>query len=849
MRELGFEIRYACRSLLQSRGYLITVLLSLALGIGASTLVSAIIEASAFRPAPYARPQELVQIMATDGDACDARCPDLLTGTQLRAVREQTHSFSDIAAYRWSNALLQGTSSGTRVARTEVSGEFFSILGVPAMRGRALDDHDAASGAAPAVVLGHALWRQRFGGDDRVIGSTIRLDGNAFTVVGLMPAEFQYPAGTQLWTSLPSSSVEGAGDSQAYMAVGRLRPEATVDRARAELRAIMHQQELHDPVANGGHGATATSLVDLQRTMPRSALQLLVGAVGAMLLIVLANLQALAVVRMLRRSGSMAVRAALGASRWRLARQLLVESFLLSAAGGALGLLLAMWGTDVASAFMQHWFNMPLVLRLDAPVLGVACAMAIAAGGVIALAPIVHIISLDIRNGLSDGGITASGSRRQRHLRQAAVGIQIALTLVLLGAAGTLTRSLLYLQNANVGYDADHLLVTTLDFHGTRYADADHAQELSRRLLERFSALAGDRNVAVWRTLAPSMMVRPGEDYATIEGEPEGFSRECRGIAACRIPTSTQDVSPGFFNATGIRIIRGRAFSEADGAGAPPVAIVTETAAQRWWPGEDPMGKRFKIGGVTSPFPWMTVIGITADAQDVNEWGLTGAGVRNELKHHYPGFFRPLAQTDLISRGRPVWTSSLLLGIHTSGDPQALVANVQRELAALAPDLPIGTVRSLRDVMLEGGTNGRLQLNARMMIGVATVALVLAIVGLYGVFADTVRSRTKEIAIRMALGARSAHVVSHVTRAGIVTACAGVLAGCVVSRVFRELVARAFFGATESYKQGYLVGTRPGDPLVIMGAALVLVCVVIVASYMTARRATRVDPTVVLRAE
>jgi hypothetical protein len=276
---------------------------------------------------------------------------------------------------------------------------------------------------------------------------------------------------------------------------------------------------------------------------------------------------------------------------------------------------------------------------------------------------------------------------------------------------------------------------------------------------------------------------------------------------------------------------------------------VTETAAKSWWPGEDPIGKRFKIGGMTSPYPWMTVIGMTSDAQDVNEWGLTGAGARNELHQHWPGFFRPLAQTDLISRGQPVWTSSLLLGIHTSGDPHSLVANVRSELDALAPDLPIGTVRSLRDVMLEGGTNGRLQLNARIMIGVSAVALLLATIGLYGVVADVVRSRAREIAIRMALGARSAHVVSHVTRAGIATGCTGVLAGCAVSRVFRDPVARAFFGATESYKQGYLVGTRPGDPLVIVGAALVVLCVVILASCLTARRATQVDPAVVLRAE
>lgn len=848
MSELGSEIRYACRSLLKSRGYLITVLLSLALGVGTSALVFAIVDASALRAPPYARPHELVQIMATDGDECDSTCVDLFTAEQLRAVRAQARSFSATAAYTWSDALLQGTSSASRVSRAAVSGEFFSILGVPALRGRALDEGDAA-GAAPAVVLSYPLWRKRFGSDDRVIGRTIRLDGIASTVVGVMPGEFHYPAGAEIWTILPSAPADPAAGNQFYVAVGRLRPGTSVDRARAELRVIMRQQQLHDPVANGGHGATAASLVDLEHAMPRSALLLLVGAVGAMLFIVLANLQALAVVRTLRRSGAMAVRAALGASRWRLARQLLVESLLLSTIGGALGLLLAAWGTDFASAFMQRWFNLPLVLRLEGLVLAMTGAITIAAGGVIAAAPILQLLSVDIRNGLTDGGINTCGGRRQHRLRQATVGIQIALTLILLGAAGTLAKSFLYLQQADVGYDADHLLVATLDFQGTRYADPDQARELSRRLPERFSALAGGRDVAIWRTLAPSGMVSPGEDYATIEGKPEGYSRVCRRVGACRIPVSTQDVSPGFFHATGLRIIRGRAFTTADGPGAPPVAIVTETAAKSWWPGEDPIGKRFKIGGMTSPYPWMTVIGVTSDAQDVNEWGLTGAGARNELHQQWPGFFRPLAQTDLISRGRPVWTSSLLLGIYTSGEPQALVANVRRELDVLAPDLPIGTVGSLREIMLDGGTNGRLQLNARIMIGVSTVALLLAIVGLYGVVADAVRSRTKEIAIRMALGARSANVISSVTRAGIATGCAGVLAGCALSGVFRDALARAFFGASVYFKQGYLVGASPGDPLVIAGAAVMLLCVVIVASCLTARRATQVDPAVVLRAE
>jgi len=717
------------------------------------------------------------------------------------------------------------------------------------MRGRALDESDAVTGALPALVLSQVVWRQRFGGDDDIVGRTVRLDGTVFTVVGVMPAEFHYPAGAEIWTILPSSSQEQVAGAQLYMAVGRLRADVTIDRARTELRLIMRQQELDDPVANGGHGATASSLIDLQRTMPRSTLLLLTSAVGAMLLILLANLQALAVVCTLRRSSAMAVRAALGASRWALARQLLIESILLSLVGGALGLLLAMWGTDLAAALVQRWFDLPLVLRVDAPVLGLACAIAIAAGGVIAIAPILQIMGMDIRDGLSSGTSNASGSKRQRHLREAVVGVQIALTLVLLGAAGTLAKSFLYLQQVDVGYDADHLLVATLDFHGTRYAEPDQARELSGRLLDRFSSLAGDRNVAVWRTLGPSGMVSPGEDYATIEGKPEGFTRECRRIGDCRIPVSTQDVSPAFFGATGLRIVRGRPFTTADGPGAPAVAIVTETTAKSWWPGEDPIGKRFRIGGMTSPYPWMTVVGMASGAQDVNEWGLMGAGARNALDEHWPGFFRPLAQTDIMSRGRPVWTSSLMLGIHTPGNPRALVASVRRELDSIAPDLSVETVGGLRGIMLDGGTNARLQLNARIMIAISAVALLLATIGLYGVVADAVRSRTKEIAVRIALGARAGHVISNVTRAGILTGCAGVLAGCALSAIFRDALARAFFGASAYFKQGYLVGTSPGDPLVIAGATFVLLFVVATASCLTARRATRVDPATVLRAE
>jgi predicted permease len=476
MRELGHDIRFACRSLLKSRGYLFTVLLSLALGIGASALVAAIIEASAFRAAPYTAPDQLMQVMGTDGYECDARCPDVLTAEQLRVIREQARSFSGIAAFRWGEALIEEAAFRERVGRAMVSGEFFSLLGVPAARGRTLDGSDALAGAAPAVVLSHSLWRERFGGDDRIIGSTIRLDGATYTIVGVMPGEFRYPASARMWTILPSSSLKGTNDAGLYMAVGRLRPGTTPDGMRAELRLIMQREQLRDPVANGGHGATATAIVELERRMPRSTLVLLAGAMGAMLLILLANLQALAMVRTLRHRGALAVRAALGASRWGLVRQLLVECCLLSIVGGGLALLLASWGTDVASALMQRWFSLPLVVRLDAPVLGATCVLAVVAGGVIALAPMAQIFSLDVRGGLSDGGGNASGGRRQRRLRQAAVAMQVMLAVVLLGAAGILARSLLYLQHVDVGYDADHLLVATLDFHGTRYAEPDQAR-------------------------------------------------------------------------------------------------------------------------------------------------------------------------------------------------------------------------------------------------------------------------------------------------------------------------------------------------------------------------------------
>jgi predicted permease len=628
-----------------------------------------------------------------------------------------------------------------------------------------------------------------------------------------------------------------------------LRPGVTLERARAELRVLARQRQLHDTIGDDERSATASALSDRLRTMSRSTLLLLAGATGAMLLIVLANLQTLAVVRALGRAQELAVRTALGAGRWRLTRQLLVESLLLSSLAGALGLLLALWGTDAASALMDRWFHLPLVLHLDARVLGAACVLSAGAGLAIGLAPVVQVVGVELGRALRDGGISATGSRRQRRLRETAVGVQLAVTLTLLGAAGILAKSVLYLQRVDVGYDADHLLVATLDFSGTRYADPAQGRVLGQRLLERFGKLAGSENVAVWRTLYPSMMVRPGADWVTVEGKPAGYTRFCHGMASCRRPTTTQDVSPGFFSAAGMTIRRGRAFTAEDGPGAPPVAIITESTARRWWPGEDPIGKRFKIGGVTSAYPWMTVIGVTADAREVHEWALGGYEVRHP-DVYLARFFRPLAQTNLSSRGRAVWAASLLLGIHTPGDPEAFAPTVRHELHALAPDLPVGTARSLRKVMLDdGGTNTLLQLNARILTGLSLTALALAVLGLYGVVADTVHRRTRELAIRMALGARTGHVLAMVTRHGIATGAAGILAGCVLSRLFRDAIARAFFGATAGYEPGYLIGAAPGDPLVIAGVALLLLIVVVLASYLTARRATGVDPAIALRAE
>jgi predicted permease len=847
MYALVSDIRYACRTLLKARGYTVTVLLSLALGIGTATLVCSIVDAAALRPPPFTRPQELVTLMALESERCPA-CIDVFVGDEFHEIAEQARSFASIAAYTDHEGLLTGASSAVRVSGARVTGRFFSVLGVHALRGRVLGEDDARAGAPPAVVLSHALWRQRFGSEDNIIGHTIQLDGTAFTVVGVMSPEFTFPAGARFWTSLVPAASGPDAPRTTLQGVARLRPGVTLEQARAELRVLARQRQLHETKADDKRGATAFALSERTRTMSSSTLLLLAGATGAMLLIVLANLQTLAVVRALGRGQELAVRTALGASRWQVARQLLVESLLLSSLGGALGVLLPLWGTNAASALMDHWFHHALMLHLDTRVLGAACVLSVCAGLAIGLAPVVQVIGVELGRALRDGGISATGSRRQRRLREIAVGVQLATTLTLLGAAGTLAKSVLYLQQVDMGYDANHLLVATLDFSGTRYADPAQARVLSQRLLDRFTELAGSANVAVWRTLSPSMMVPPGEDWVTIEGKPEGYAHFCHGVASCRRPTSTQDVSAGFFSTAAIAIRRGRAFTPEDGPGTPPVAIITESTARRWWPGEDPIGKRFKIGGATSAHPWMTVVGVTADAREVNGWALGGY----EALHpdvYLARFFRPLAQTNMSSPGRPVGTASLLLGIHTPSDPQAFVATVRRELRSLAPDLPVSTVTSLRQVMLDGGTNALLQLNARIMIGLSLTALVLAILGLYGVVADTVHRRTRELAIRMALGARAGHVLTMVTRRGIVTGAAGILVGCILSRLFRDAIARAFFGATARYKQGYLVGAAPGDPLVIAAVGLLLLLVVALASYLTAHRATRVDPAEVLRAE
>ena len=811
MRTLLKDAKFAARGLWKRPGFTAVAVVTLALGIGANTAIFTVIDAALLRSLPYRDPARLVHLWETkrsrDFERREASYPDFL---DWRAQGAEV--FEGVAGYAPRQYTLAEGGEAMRARGATVTANFFDLLGVRAEAGRGFIEGEDAPGAEPAAMLGHGFWRRRFGGDRAVVGRKVTLDGAAYTVVGVLPADFQFArlGETEVWTPLAVSPQTASRRYQHWLQViARLRDGVDARAADVALAAIAANVERGDAAAHAGVGLRAVPLQEEFVGPVRPVLLVLLGAVGFVLLIACTNVANLLLARTASRRREMAIRAALGASRWRVVRQLLTESVMLALAGGAAGLVLALWGVDllVAAIPATQLAQMPYLrgLSLDSNVLLFALGLSLVTGVLFGLTPALASTRADLQESLKEGGRSA-GSRAGTRLRDLLVVSEVALALVLLVGAGLLLKSLSTMLKVDPGFDTRGLLTLRVALPPARYADDAQAARFYAELVRRVSALPGVRGAA-----ATSNLPLAGDGGT---GTPQVVGRVTPASELTEAHLRT--VSANYFEVMRIPVAAGRAFGERDTAEAPTVLLVNKTFAERVFPGEDPVGRRLTFRFTSDR--QFEIVGVVGDEKVTSLDARTTPVV----------YFHNQQDSD----------SSAALVVRAEGpDPSALAGAVREAARGLDPEVPVFAVQTL-DQMVAGTRATFVRRYPAYLTGVfACVALLLALVGIYGVVSYAVTQRTHEIAVRVALGARGRDVLRLVLRHGLGLALAGVAAGAVGALLLTRLIS------------GLLFGVSSADPAVYALVSLLLVGVALVACLVPARRATKVDPMVALRYE
>ena len=789
------DARYGLRQLRKNPTFTLVAIVTLALGIGANTAMFSIADAVLWRGMPYPHPEQLVvanEIPRTD--------PDAFWGTTYLTFRDwQSRStvFQNLAATMPDQRVLREGDNPIRVNGVAVTHDFFDVMGTAPILGRVISKSDDVTGAPPVVVLSHRMWTERFSSDPNIVGRTIHIGRTlTFSAIGVMPVGFDDDA-VDYWVPLMLVIPPNFATRHVWIfhTVGRLRPGFTAAQAQAELEAMTLQIQRDFPEANRGNDVRVNSLRTQTSTDLRPALLVLLGAVGLVLLIACANLAALISVRAAGRSRELAVRAALGASRARLIAQLLTESALLSLAGGIAGVALAFWATRSLALLSKD----PRLLHaaINFPVLLFAFA-AIAVTSVLAgIAPAMQH-SRDTLNSRN------SGHRRRARLQQSLVVSEIALCLVLLVGAGLLFKTLRNILDVDAGFRTDHLVTMSVTLPPT-YTDQSQMFRFYRDMAERLQSLPGISGASV----VNSLPIAPGEANGDINLEGRPAAPGANGAAGFRRSL------PNYFQMMGIPLLRGRDFDEHDdGVNKDRVVIINDRFARKFWPNDDSIGKRIKIGPPESN-PWLTIVGVVKDIHQT--------GLENPI-----GFtvYEPLAQSA---------SNEESIAIRTQGDPAAIISEVRSELHRIEPTLLVDNVATMEQ-RVEDSVSPR-KLNLFLFGLFSALALVLASIGLYGVVAYSVGQRTQEFGIRMALGAQPRDVLRLVLAQGLKLALAGTVIGIAVALALSGVVRQLLFGV------------RPADPITIASVALILTIVALVACWLPAFRASRIEPTQALRIE
>ena len=806
---IWLDVRYAVRIFIKSPGFTAVALIALALGIGANTAIFSVVNAVLLRALPYRQAERLVSVW--EHNRPRARERNVVNPANFLEWQAQSQSFESMAAFYDTRFNLTGAGEPVEIPAQVATGNLFAVLGAEAALGRTFTPEDGEPGRDDVVVLGHSFWQRQFGGARDVLGKTVALNGQSVEIIGVMPPDFKFfikenslggkPA--VLWTPTKFTPAQNRG--RFISVVARMKPGVTHEQAQAEMHTVAARIEQQRPDFNTGWGARVVPLREQLAGEIKTPLMILLGAVAFVLLIACANVANMMLARAASRSKEIAIRAALGAGRWRVVRQLLTESLLLSAAGGLAGLLLATWGVDALVSLSPPNLIGPEAVGVSLPVLGFTFAVTLVTGVVFGLMPALEAARFDANDALKETGRGNTGSPRSRRLRAGFVVAQVALSLVLLVGAGLMAKSFARLSAVDPGFDSNNLLTMRVLLPDTKYRDDAARVAFFRQAAERLKGLPGVRSVSMAQAL-PFAGIGAGTSF-TIEGRPEPPAGDRPG-------TDVRVTDENYFETMRIPVLRGRTFTPQEGREDRRVVVINESLARKYFPGEDPIGKRITIAMKATNEP-SEIIGVVGDAK----YQKLEAEQRPMSYWAYP----TLAY------------SAMSLVIRTEGDPLGLAAVSQREIRAIDPEQPVADVRTLRSWI--GESVARSRFGTLLLSIFAAVALVLAAVGVYGVMSYTVAQRTHEIGIRMALGARPRDIFRLVGGQGLAVALAGVALG-----------AAAAFALTR-VMTGLLFEVEATDPAVFGSLAILLTLVAALACYIPARRAAKVDPMIALRCE
>jgi putative ABC transport system permease protein len=803
MNVLWQDLRFGLRMLVKSPGFTAVAVLSLALGIGANTAIFSLVNAVLLRPLPFSDPDRLVMVWEDAGWIGFPRnTPAVANYVDWKT---QNHVFEDMSALSWRSFNLIGDGDPEKIDAQAVSANFFSLLGVKPILGRTFLQEEDQPGANKVALVSYSLWQQRLGSDPNPVGRELLLDGQKYSVIGVMPRDFQFLGrDVNLWVPIAFSNAEWANRGSHYLTVfARLKPGVSVQQANSDIVTITQRIAQDHPREASNLKAFVLPLREQLAGRVSRALIVLLVAVACVLLIACANIANLTLARAAARNKEIALRTALGAGRWRIIRQLLTESVLLAGVGAAFGLLLGYWSLAFLKKMVPDQMAAITNLEINPQVLIYTLLISLAAGVLFGLAPAWQATRLDLNEALKQGG--RSGSVRNSGLRRVFVVAEVALALMLLIGAGLMIRTMIRLQGLEIGFEPENVLTMRTSMPRQKYAELPKRAAFYQQVLERVKTLPGVTAAAY--TTSPPLVWRGGTNGISVEGRPPAA-----------MDSNHRQISPDYFRAMGIPLREGRLFNEYDKPDTQSVAIINETMARQFWGGEPALGKRFKIGGYDSPRPWTTVVGIVGD---VRQMGLD-VPIKAEM-------YFPAQQIDMF------WASPTYLVVKTASDPTGFVAGLRREVWAIDKDQPISNVKLMDEILADEVSSRQMQMV--LFAAFAALALLLASLGIYGVLSYNVTQRTSEIGIRLALGAQPRDVWRMVASDGMRLATLGIGIGLGAAFALTRVMASLLFNVSAT------------DPMTFVAVPLVLFGVSLFACYLPARRATKVDPLVALRYE